>query len=426
MVESSGEEVRPAKSPREQRQGAIAEEFRRRRKRRRRARQVRSAGITAVLAALGAVVVYSSGLWPIGLWPGGGASPAVHRHVAASLGHSGPKVTTPTSSAALGSSTTTPRTTTSGTTTSRASTSGATTASGATASGALSTTSSTSPSTATTTPTTSTTASATSAPATPAEPRGGSTLIPGYRIVAFYGVPNDPALGVLGEAPPAALWPRLAQQASAYATPGIRALPAYELTAFTAQGLPGPSGTYSARTSNKVISSYLSVVKAHHGLLILDIQPGRSSFLADAKTLAPFLAQPDVALALDPQWKLSATQYPGAQLGETSADSINAVSAWLSHFDAVHHLPQKLLLIHQFTQNVIEDSSAVLHRSNLAIVFCMDGFGPPAVKAAAYKQFSSQYKFPLGMRLFYQYDTPLLDPSQVVALRPAPALVEYQ
>lgn len=416
MVETSGEEVRPAKVPRKERQGAIAEEFRRRRKRRRRARQVRSAAITAVLGVLAAVVVYSSGLWPVGLWPSGGASPAAHRRVAASLGRRGPKVTTTTTSSALGSSTTTQRTTTSG-----ATTSGATTASGA-----LSTASSTSPSTATTTPTSSATTSATSAPATPAEPRGGSTLIPGYRIVAFYGVPNDPALGVLGEAPPAALWPRLAQEAAAYAAPGIRALPAYELTAFTAQGLPGASGTYSARTSNKVISSYLSVVKAHQGLLILDIQPGRSSFLADAKTLAPFLARPDVALALDPQWKLSATQYPGAQLGETSADSINAVSAWLSHFDAVHHLPQKLLLIHQFTQNVIQDRSAVLHRSNLAIVFCMDGFGPPAVKAAAYKQFASQYKFPLGMRLFYQYDTPLLDPSQVVALRPAPALVEYQ
>lgn len=374
-----------------QRQAAIAAEFNRRRRRRRRTRQARGAGIGVAVATVAAVAAYSSGVWQ----GGQGTSSTKQLH-----GSPGPVATSTTKPAA-------------------------------TRSAAAPVTSAISASTTTTTTTTVAAKASTTVAAEPSrpalrEPLGGKTLVPGYRIVAFYGVPGAPALGVLGDASPSALWPRLAAQAAPYAASGIHVLPAYEVVAFAAQGSAGPAGDYSTRLSNRVISSYLSAVKAHHGLLILDIQPGRGSFLADAKTLAPFLAQPDVGLALDPQWKLTAGDAPDVPAGQVDANSLNAVSSWLSKLDSAHELPQKLLLVHQVLPNMIVDKAGVLGRSNLAIVFSMDGFGPPSAKATTYAQMAADHKFPLGYRLYYRQDTPLLDPAEVLALRPAPDVIEYE
>lgn len=160
-------------------------------------------------------------------------------------------------------------------------------------------------------------ATTTTQPRLSMDPGGGRRLFPTQRVVAFYGEAGDPTLGVLGDAPPAQLWPRLAAQADLYAQPGVRVLPAYELIAYTAQAAPGPGGTYAARIPDATINAYLSVVHAHHGLLILDIQPGRSNFLTDAETLAPYLDHPDAALALDPEWELAPGQVPLQQIRVT-------------------------------------------------------------------------------------------------------------
>lgn len=277
----------------------------------------------------------------------------------------------------------------------------------------------------TTTSTVSTTTTTTTIPY-PTEPGGGYTLIPGKRIVAFYGTPGSGNLGVLGQATPEAMWPKLMTQVAPYQQSNTVALPAYELIAFVAQGSPQPDGTYSARLSDPAIQQYLNVVKEHQGLLILDIQPGRGSFLADAKTLAPFLAQPDVALALDPEWQVTQTQTPGQVTGTTTAAEINEVAAWLEQLVVANHLPQKLLLIHQFESSMIQDKPAVAAQPNLAIVFNMDGFGSWKAKVNSYQLLSTDPRFPLGFKLFYRQDNPLEDPPRVLALQPQPVVIEYE
>ncbi len=251
-------------------------------------------------------------------------------------------------------------------------------------------------------------------------------LFPSHRVVAFYGAAGDPALGVLGDAPPARLWPRLAAQSAPYGQRGLQTVPALELIAYVAQGSPGNDGGYAARVPDSTIRTYLKVVQAHHGMLILDIQPGRTSLLADAKTLAPYLAQPDVALALDPEWELQAGQLPLHQVGHTTAGEVNAVSAWLSQLVAAHDLPQKLLLVHQFRASMILDKPAVQPRAGLAIVFNMDGFGDRSEKLSTYAMVSSDHRFGLGFKLFYQRDTDIFGPAEVLGLEPAPVVVEYE
>lgn len=222
------------------------------------------------------------------------------------------------------------------------------------------------------------------------------------------------------------MWPKLMTQAAPYQQTTIPVLPAYELITFIAQGSPQPDGTYSARLPDPVIQQYLNVVREHQGLLILDIQPGRGNFLVDAQTLTPFLTQPDVALALDPEWQVSSTQIPGQVIGTTTADEINKVSNWLEQLVISNHLPQKLLLIHQFKTSMIQDKASVSSRPDLAIVFNMDGFGSWKAKTGSYQMLATDPAFPLGFKLFYRQDAPLEDPSQVMGLQPQPVVIEYE
>ncbi|MDQ6837681.1 MAG: hypothetical protein M3137_04885 [Actinomycetota bacterium] len=258
------------------------------------------------------------------------------------------------------------------------------------------------------------------------EPGGGRTLFPSHRLVAFYGAPASPGLGVLGDAPPETLWSRLSAMAAPYTTPGTAVVSSYELIAFTAEASPGHDGSYSAELPAAEISSYLQVVRAHDGMLILDIQPGRNSLLSEAQALRPWLVDAHVGLALDPEWELQPGQRPGRQVGHTTAAEIDQVSSWLDQLTVANRLPQKLLLIHQFQAAMIPDKPAVTARPNLAIAFNMDGFGGVNNKLSVYQLLASDPRWALGYKLFYTTDRPLQDPAQVLALAPPPAIVEYE
>lgn len=244
--------------------------------------------------------------------------------------------------------------------------------------------------------------------------------------MAFYGVPGNGALGILGQSPPETMWPRLMAQAKSYQQPNVEILPTYELITFMARASPQPNGTYSSRLSNSEIQDYLNVVREHHGLLILDIQPGRGNFLTEAQTLTPFLTQPDVALALDPEWQASMKNVPGQVIGSTTGSEINQVSTWLEQLTVANHLPQKLLLIHQFTPWMIQNKQSVTTQPDLAIVFNMDGFGGWQAKLNSYHNLSADTRFPLGFKLFYSQDHPMSSPQTIEALKPQPVVIEYE
>jgi hypothetical protein len=258
------------------------------------------------------------------------------------------------------------------------------------------------------------------------EPGGGTTLFPSHRLVAFYGAPATPTLGVLGDAPPDGLWSRLTAAAAPFSAPKTVVVPSYELIAFAAESAPGPHGTYASDPAPSQFDEYLRVVSAHHGMLILDIQPGHGDLLSDAQALEPWLIHPDVALALDPEWELQPGQRPGEQIGHTTAEEINQVSSWLQSLTVAHRLPQKLLIVHQFRASMVEAKAAVMSRPNLAIAFNMDGFGAPENKLSVYQLLANDPRWALGYKLFYTRDQPLQTADQILALAPPPQIVEYE
>src|SRR3954454_24319741 len=60
-------------------------------------------------------------------------------------------------------------------------------------------------------------------------PRGGRQILPHFRVVAYYGAPQDDELGALGIGSPASAAKNRARQAKSYARKSRPVLPAMEL-----------------------------------------------------------------------------------------------------------------------------------------------------------------------------------------------------
>jgi hypothetical protein len=259
-------------------------------------------------------------------------------------------------------------------------------------------------------------------------PRGGNSILPEFRVVAYYGAPQSRALGALGIGSPRGATRRLLRQARPYATERRPVLPALELITVIANRDAGRDGMYRTRQTDAVIRRYLRAARRARALLLLDIQPGRSDFFTEATRLRKWLREPDVGLALDPEWHVQAGQMPGRVIGSVGAREVNATSAWLSQLVAKHKLPEKLFLVHQFTPGMVPVPS-LKKRDGLAMVINVDGFGGREVKIAKYRSFAHTAKaagFRRGIKLFYEEDTKLMKPRQVLRMPPPPDVVVYE
>ena len=269
-------------------------------------------------------------------------------------------------------------------------------------------------------------AAASATPAPPELPRGGRSIFPRHRVVAYYGAPQDDELGELGIGSPASAARRLERQAKAYDRPRRPVLPALELIAVIANADAGEDGQYRSRQRDAVIRRYLRAARRARMLLLLDIQPGRSDFFTEATRLERWLREPDVGLALDPEWLVQPGEVPGQVIGSVDAREVNSTTEWLAQLAERHDLPEKLVIIHQFTDDMVDDT-AVKARDGLQIVLNADGFGTRPVKKSKYHAFTRNAPgFGTGFKLFYREDVGLMTPRQVLRLRPPPDFVVYE
>jgi hypothetical protein len=260
----------------------------------------------------------------------------------------------------------------------------------------------------------------------PGAPRVVS-LLEEVLMVAWYGNPHTPFMGVLGRYTGDDLAVRLRRQAEAYAPyTGKRVQPAYELVAVVAQAGPGADGMWRRRESPEIIDSMLAQARAHGFHLILDVHPGHSSVAAELEYLRPWLEQPEVHLALDPEFHMAPGQIPGGQIGQTPASDANYAIRFLEGIIREKGLPPKVLVLHQFTLDMLPDKENIEDSPLVDVVLHMDGFGPQSVKLGSYRRV---HEVPLeysGIKLFYDYDTDLFTPEQVMGLVPTPSFVSYQ
>lgn len=265
-------------------------------------------------------------------------------------------------------------------------------------------------------------------PPPPQLPRGGRRIFPGHRVVAYYGIIGT--TNILGRTEdPDADAAGVEQQAAAYAPYGLPVLPAFEMVTTVASPDPGPDGTYSAAEEPAVVARYVAAAKAHKLLLIMDFQPGRGEFLPEVERYARYLLDPGVGVGLDPEWKLTADEFPDEVIGHSSAASVNAVSAWLSKFVAEHRLPQKLFIVHEFHLDELPDRQNIVFHSNLATVLQMDGLGAYQTKLQSYRDvMRGGERFNPGFKVFTNPsdDPTLFTPPMVMGLHPRPVFISYQ
>ena len=260
----------------------------------------------------------------------------------------------------------------------------------------------------------------------PELPRGGRTIFPRFRVVAYYGAPQDPQLGELGIGSPDHAARKLLRQARPYAKKTRPVLPAMELIATVADHDPGEDGLYRTRQTDAVVARYLRAARRIKALLVLDIQPGHASFIDEARHFGRWLREPDVGIALDPEWHTPGA-VPGSRIGSTTAADVNAVARYVAGIVREGRLPEKLFVVHQFTPNMIEGKAQVIRPRGLAVTMNVDGFGDRPNKLAKYREFTTDgTSFDDGFKLFYHEDTGLMKPRSVLALRPPPDLIVYE
>ncbi len=257
-------------------------------------------------------------------------------------------------------------------------------------------------------------------------PLGGTRVFPDYQLVAFYGTAHTPSLGVLGEGTPPRMTKRLRAAARPFHVKNKRIQIVYELIVSVADAHAGSDGTYSHYIPRAYVQKFVDVARRNKALLVLDIQPGRESFLPQARHFRWALRQSFVGLALDPEWRMGPRQVPARTIGHVGAVEVNRVSRLLADVTRRNKLPEKLFVIHQFRREMVRNIARVKSRAGLAMVQHIDGFGSRAQKLATFHHVAEPSQLTLGFKLFYDEDTDLFRPREVLAIRPRISFVSYQ
>ncbi len=260
-------------------------------------------------------------------------------------------------------------------------------------------------------------------------PGGGQLVFADRRVVALYGHPQIRALGVMGEQGPEEAAEMAREYADAYTEDGLAAIPAFEIIATIASAEPTNDNDYSMETSIDVIRPWVELAQQQGMHVILDLQPGRTDYLTQAKIYEELLKYPHVGLALDPEWRLEPDQLHLRQIGSVDAEEINQVVDWLSAMVRDEALPQKIFLLHQFNLGMITNRSEIRVPSELAVVIQMDGQGPLPTKFGTYRVIVRTGENPgweWGWKNFIDEDTPMALPGQVLELDPLPVFISFQ
>ncbi len=261
-------------------------------------------------------------------------------------------------------------------------------------------------------------------------PGGGFLMFPGRRMVALYGNPLTTSLGPLGEQDPAAGLDRIRDISVGYDADGNTVLPTFEIIATVAAGSPGNDGDYSNEMPLDLLHAWVDFAAANGMYVLLDLQPGRTTFLSQAVLYEALLLEPHVGLALDPEWRLAPDEVHLEQIGSVGADEVNEVVEWLAALTRDNALPQKVLLIHQFRADMLPDRERIMATPELSLVIQMDGHGTIPEKMTSWVRTTTGWEtdqFEYGWKNFYDEDIPgPMAAADVLALVPATVYISFQ
>lgn len=254
-------------------------------------------------------------------------------------------------------------------------------------------------------------------------------LLPDNRLLFYYGFPQNPLMGILGEYEPEECLELLRQQAAEYEE-ADNSRPwklGFELIASVAQGEPQSDNSYVADTDGKWLDLYTEFTAANDMVLLLDVQMGRKEPKEDYEGLERWLQYDHVHLAIDPEFKMWGDEIPGQDLGHITADHVIEAQNWLVEIANRYGTSRKMLVVHQFHVYMIQDKEQIRPVEGVDLVINEDGWGPPDMKRDTYGVVITQQPIEYhGIKLFYQLDEPLMTAAEIMALDPPPDVVNYQ
>ncbi len=262
-------------------------------------------------------------------------------------------------------------------------------------------------------------------------PGGGTTLFPDRRIIAFYGSPVTFRLGLLGEQGPQATVDRLRPVVDSYRIGDELLVPGFELIATVADSQAGDDGNYSKELDPEAMREWIDVALANDVYVIIDLQPGRTDFLTQARLYEEYLRLPNVGLALDPEWRIGPNDVHLVKVGSVDAAEVNSVVDYLVGLVREEKLPQKALVLHQFQTAMITNRELINTPPELALTIHVDGQGPLGTKYGTYDTMlgapiGSDQQLWWGWKNFLDEDTPMATPEQTNAVTPLPVIVTFQ
>ena len=254
-------------------------------------------------------------------------------------------------------------------------------------------------------------------------------ILPEHRVVMYYGHPHDPAMGIVGEHEIEQLAEILREEAANYAAadPSRPVIPALEVIATVAQRVPGSDGTYILDTDTETLTEYIDFAEEEGMLVVLDLQIGRGTVASEIEKVRELLARPNVHLAIDPEFAVAEGEIPGEYIGSVTADSITYAQQVLAEISATNGIPPKMLIVHQFREDMIQGKDQLASVPGVQLVIDADGYGAPELKTAVYNFLVRDELIEFaGVKLFYRQDMPLMTPREILALVPAPDVIIYQ
>ena len=243
--------------------------------------------------------------------------------------------------------------------------------------------------------------------------------------VTYYGRPNIPVMGILGEYDVETLASLLKEQAAAYDEVNgnqLSVTPAFHLVYGMATKWEGEDGSHLAFMDDDEVKTYIEVAQRENFAVILDIQIGALTPAASIEKGLPWLKYDNVHLGIDPEFAKvhPGQEWPGLPIGYVTAEQVNAVQRVIRDYMVENQIEgPRVLLVHQFQHDMIHNKADLDWTiPQIDLTLSVDGWGPPSGKIHKYNVLVDDDTEFTAFKLFYSWDEPLMNEAQALGEEP--------
>lgn len=243
-------------------------------------------------------------------------------------------------------------------------------------------------------------------------------------LVGYYGRPNTPTLGILGQYNIDDLVVKMKEKQKYYETEldnKVNVKFAFHLIHSLATKDPGRNNNYLLHLSEKSVMKYIKRANKEGFAVIIDLQLGTMTPKEAVQPVLKYLKYDNVHLAIDPEFKIPTHRKypPGKYIGHIFGEDLNEAQESISKYLEENDIQEKRnLIVHMFHERMLRKKEDVKNYDNIKLVYNVDGHGNSGIKIKIYNGLYSQEESKVatsGFKIFYNADKkPLMTPKQIL------------